>query len=92
MHLSDMPFCCYNLSKYYSIILGVPGAAIISKLQSCIPIVVSGCCSLASSRSGGTNSSHSRLTKLLIRESNLLQGFSKHRLHAILVTFFFTRP
>ena len=38
------------------------------------------------------NSSHSRLTKLLIRESNLLQGFSKHRLHAILVTFVFTRP
>ena len=63
MHLSDMPFCCYNLSKYYSIILGVPGAAIISKLQSCIPIVVSGCCLLASSRSGAANSSHSRPSK-----------------------------
>ena len=84
MHLSDMPFCCYNLLKYYSIILGVPGAAIIPKLQSCIPIVVSVCCLLASSRSGGANSSHSRL--------HLLQGFSKHRLHAILVTFVFTRP
>lgn len=83
MHLSDMPIWCYNLLKYYSIILGVPGAAIISKLQSCIPIVVSVCCLLASSRSGAANSSHSRLTKLLIRESNLLQGFSKHRLHAI---------
>ena len=46
-----------------------------AKLQ--LPIVVSGCCSLA-------NSSHSRL--------HLLQGFSKHRLHAILVTFVFTRP
>ena len=35
-------------------------------------------------RSGGANSSHSRL--------HLLQGSSKHRLHAILVTFVFTRP
>ena len=52
--------------------------------QSCIPIVVSGCCSLASSRSGGANSSHSRL--------HLLQGSSKHRLHAILVPFVSTRP
>ena len=68
-----------NLLKHYSIILGVPGAAIISKLQSC-----NYCCLLASSRSGAANSSHSRL--------HLLQGFSKHRLHAILVTFVFTCP
>ena len=58
-----MPFCCYNLLKYYSLILGVPGAVIIPKLQSCIPIVVSGCCLLASSRSGGAHSSHSRPSK-----------------------------
>ena len=58
-----MPFCCYNLLKYYSLILGVPGAVIIPKLQSCIPIVMSGCCSLASSRSGGAHSSHSRPSK-----------------------------
>ena len=33
-------------------------SAIIPKLQSCIPIVVSGFCSLASSRSGAANSLH----------------------------------
>ena len=50
------------------------------KLQSFISIVVSGCWS------GGANSSHSRLTKLLICENNLLQGSLKYRFHAILVT------
>ena len=66
-------------SGQYFMAQGILFAFNLSKIAKLHIIVVSCCCSLASS--------HSRQTKLLTCDNNLLRGSSKGCFHTILVTF-----